>query len=49
MEFHRGRWIGNERDESSCGFECAITLEVESASTCFKQKDNCSGWIDNEE
>jgi len=26
MELHRGRWIGNERDESSYGFELCYHL-----------------------
>jgi len=26
MELHRGKWIGNERDESSYGFELCYHL-----------------------
>jgi len=34
MELHRGRWIGNERDESSYGFELCYYLRSGKVLVC---------------
>jgi len=38
MELHRGRWIGNEREKSSYGFELCYHLRSEKVLVCVLSK-----------